>query len=78
MSDSRHLHASVLSWLQSELAAEDFRNVDTFAWAITGLLLQKTINVSRWAACVPAETAALARERRLRRWLDNPRLLVRR
>lgn len=78
MSDSRHLHANVLSWLQSELAAEDFRNVDTFAWAITSLLLQKTINVPLWAACVPDEAEALARERRFRRWLDNPRLRVRR
>jgi hypothetical protein len=78
MSDSRHLHANVLSWLQSELATEDFRTGDTFAWAITGLLLQKTSNVPLWAACVPDEAEALARERRIRRWVDNPRRLVRR
>ena len=78
MSDSEHLHASVLSVLQSELANEDFRNVNTLAWAITGMLLQKTISVPLWAASVPDEAAALARERRFRRWLNDPLVQVRR
>jgi hypothetical protein len=78
MSASRHPQATVLSWLHSELAPEDFRNIDSFAGAITGLLLQKTINVPLWVACVPDEAEALAQERRFRRWLDDPRLLVRR
>jgi hypothetical protein len=78
MSDSQHLHASVLSALQSELASEDFRNVNTLAWAITGVLLQKTINVPLWAASVPDEAKALARERRFRRWLNNMFVQVRR
>lgn len=78
MSDSRHLHASVLSVLQSELADEDFRNVNTMAWAITGVILQKTINVPLWAASVPDEAEALARERRFRRWQNNTFVRVRR
>jgi hypothetical protein len=42
MSDSQRLHENFLSMLQADLAAEDFRNLDTLAWALTGLLLQKT------------------------------------
>ncbi len=78
MSDSQHLHASVLSALQSELASEDFRNVNTLAWAATGVLLQKTISVPLWAVSVPDEAKALARERRFRRWLNNRLVQVRR
>lgn len=78
MSDSQYLHASVLSALQAELVNEDFRNVTTLAWAITGTLRQKTINIPLWATSVPDEAEALARERRFRRWLDNPGVSVRR
>ena len=41
MSDSRRLHEHCLSMLQAELVNEDFRNMDTWAWAITGVLLQE-------------------------------------
>jgi hypothetical protein len=78
MSDSRHLHDKVLSTLQSELAQEDFRNLNTLAWAITGVLLHKTISVPRWAASLPDEAEALARERRFRRWLNSRFVQVRR
>jgi hypothetical protein len=78
MSDSQHLYTSVLNALQSELADEDLRNLKTMAWAITGVLLQKTISVPLWATRVPDEAAALARERRFRRWLNNALVQTRR
>lgn len=77
MSDSRHLHASFLSVLQSELADEDFRNLDTLAWAITGTLLQKTINLPAWASVLPDKITAAAREQRFRRWLSSRLINVR-
>ena len=78
MSDSHRLHASCLSLLQSKLGDEDFRNLDTWAWAITGVLLQKTISWPAWSTVMPDPIDAFAREQRFRRWHDNPRIEVRR
>ena len=77
MSDSRRLHASFLGTLEKELASEDFRNLDTLAWAITGVLLQKTISLPAWTSILPDEADAFAREQRFRRWLNNPKINVR-
>ena len=78
MSDSRRLHEHCLSILQAELVHEDFRNMDTWAWAITGVLLQRTINLPAWVTVMPDEADAFAREHRFRRWLNHPTLDVRR
>jgi hypothetical protein len=77
MSDSNRLHASCLSILDSKLAGENHRNLDTLAWAITGLFLQKTINLSAWVSSVPHEIDASGREQRFRRWLNNSAVNVR-
>lgn len=72
MSDSQRLQAHLMNMLQPVLAAEDFRNVETLAWAMTGVLLQKTIQLPAWVVCLPQETEAATRERRFRRWLQTP------
>jgi len=77
MSDSQHLHMSFLSAFQSELAGQDFRNLDTMAWAVTGILLQNTIHLPAWVSCLPDRADAASRERRFRRWLSNPAVGVR-
>jgi hypothetical protein len=77
MSDSRRLHMSFLRTLQPELADEDFRNLDTLAWAITGVLLQKTISLPAWVSVLPDDAEASAREQRFRRWLKNSKINVR-
>jgi hypothetical protein len=78
MSDSQRLHANFLSILQSNLADEDFRNLDTLAWALTGALLQRTIHLPDWASGLPETSDAASRERRFRRWLNNSTINVRR
>jgi hypothetical protein len=77
MSDSQRLHMCFLSVLQSELANEDLRHLDTLAWAITGVLLQKTTRLPDWVCCIPETTHAATREQGFRRWLDNRRIDVR-
>jgi len=72
MSDSQRLRQHLLSLLQVELADEDFRNVDTLAWALTGTLLQQTTRLPAWSQCVPDWVDAASREQRFRRWLDTP------
>ena len=78
MSDSYRLHALWLSELESKLMGEDFRNLDTLAWAMTGLLLKGTVNLPAWASCVPEATHAATREQSFRRWLSNSRINVQR
>jgi hypothetical protein len=53
MSDSRRLHEHFLGALQVNLPEEDFRNLDTLAWGLTGLLLQKTTRLPAWTSCLP-------------------------
>ena len=77
MSDSRRLHASISHILRPELIDEDLRNVDTLAWAMTGLLQQKTVSLPAWASVVPDSAEAAAREQRFRRWLSNTKVKVR-
>jgi hypothetical protein len=71
MSDNQRLHDSFLSYLQAKLGDEDFRNLDTLAWAVAGTLSQKTARVSAWSSCLPAKVNAASREQRFRRWLDT-------
>lgn len=77
MSDSQRLHTSLLSVLEPELRQVDARNVDTLAWMMTGLILQKRIRIPAWASIVPSESEAAAREQGFRRWLKNPAIDVR-
>jgi len=77
MSDSQRLHKSFFDLFQSALPGEDYRNLDTWAWAIAGVLMQKTISLPAWVCCVPDETDAASRERSFRRWLNNPHVNVR-
>ncbi len=72
MSDSQRLHESFLGCLQAHLADEDLRNLDTLAWALTGLLLQKTTRVPAWCSCLPDKVDAASREQRFRRWFSTP------
>lgn len=77
MSDSQRLHMNFFDMLQSNLPDADWRNLDTLAWAITGVLMQKTINLPAWVSCVPDPVDAVAREHCFRRWLSNPHVNVR-
>jgi len=63
--------------LQSVLSDEDFRRLDTWAWAITCLLLQKTISLPAWICQLPDEADAFGRKQRFRRWLNNRAIKVR-
>jgi len=77
MSDSQRLHMSFFNMFQSTLPDQDYRNLDTWAWAVTGVLTQKTISLPAWASCVPDRADAVAREHCFRRWLSNSHVKVR-
>ena len=48
-----------------------------FAWLLTGILLSKSIHLSKIAGKIPGEATATSRERRLSRFLDNVAIRVR-
>jgi hypothetical protein len=77
MSDSQRLHMSFFKVFQATLPDQDDRILDTLAWAVTGVLTQKTISLPAWASCVSDHADAIAREHCFRRWLSNPHVNVR-
>ena len=77
MSESEQLHSNILVHLRKKLPGEDMRRLQVLAWAVTGLLLEKTINISLWVLVVSGEVLAASRERRFRRWLHNRHVDVR-
>jgi hypothetical protein len=77
MSESKQLHSNILVHLRKKLPSEDLRRLQVLAWAATGLLLEKTINISLWVLVVSGEVLTASRERRFRRWLHNRHVDVR-
>jgi hypothetical protein len=52
----------------------DKRCLLTFAWAIVGVLLEKTIHLSKWGIHRIREVEAASKQRQFVRWLKNPKI----
>jgi hypothetical protein len=52
----------------------DKRCLLTFAWAIVGVLLEKTIHLSKWGIHRVREVEAASKQRQFVRWLKNPKI----
>lgn len=59
---------------QSGIRFHDLRNLFTFAWAITGLLLSSKVNLGEWAVFGKASVQASSKERQFSRWLHNRKI----
>jgi len=77
MNESERLHSNILVQLRKKLPDEDLRRLRVLAWAMTGLLLEKTIHFALWALVIGGATLAASRERRFRRWFNNLHVVVR-
>ncbi len=77
MSDSLSLYDTLLLALRKANPDEDPRRQRVFAWAVVGLLLEKTISLTALALVIVSAAHAASRVRRLRRFLANPRVNVR-
>lgn len=69
------LHNRLLTWLRQEQSAHDDRHLQTLAWMILALLLSGGIGLTRWSTYLTSRArCAQSHQRRLRRWLSNPRI----
>jgi hypothetical protein len=77
MSDCLRLYSTLLTQVRKANPREDLRRQMVFAWAVTGLLLEKTICLPLLANVIVSVTKAASRVRRIRRFLANTRVRVR-
>lgn len=75
MEDSSKLYRIIMEFIwQSHLRLHDLRCLCTFAWAITGMLLSRTVHLGEWATHRKALVKAVSKERQFSRWLHNDKI----
>src|SRR6266568_2995017 len=76
MNEAHHIYDDLLSALQPILPRtvyHDVRRVRMLAWAITGLCLTHTVQLSAWAQVLESRAQdAASRVRRFARWVHHP------
>lgn len=76
MSDSLRLYRTIIEMIRnSKVRFHDVRCLVTFAWAIVGLLLEKSVHLSKWGMHRYGETKAASKQRQFVRWLKNVRIV---
>ncbi|UFP94216.1 hypothetical protein [Gloeobacter morelensis] len=69
------LYRRLLVWLRQGQSVQVDRYLQTLAWMILGLLLSAAIGLTRWSTYITSHArCAQSHQRRLRRWLANPRI----
>ena len=58
----------------SRVRFHDLRLLTTFVWAIVGLLISESINLSQWLLFRSGPAKASSKQRQLSRWLHNPKI----
>jgi hypothetical protein len=77
MSDSLNLYDTLLLAIRKANPDEDPRRQQVFAWAVVGLLLEKSIRLTTMALVIVSAAKAASRVRRLSCFLANPHVQVR-
>ena len=76
MSDSLTLYRTIIDMiLNTRVHFHDIRCLITFAWAIVGVLLEKSVHLSKWGSpsCMGRAKAA-SKQRQFVRWLKNAKI----
>jgi hypothetical protein len=75
MSDSFTLYRIIIELiLNNKVRFHDMRCLITFAWAIVGVLLEKSVHLSKWGVHRRGEAQAASKQRQFVRWLKNARI----
>jgi len=75
MSDSLTLYRTIIDMiLSTRVHFHDFRCLVTFAWAIVGVLMEKSVHVSKWGTHRFGGAQAASKQRQFMRWLKNNRI----
>jgi hypothetical protein len=76
MSDSLRLYRTIIEMIQKSLVRfHDMRCMITFTWAIVGVLLERSVHVSKWSVLRVGEAQAASKQRQFVRWLKNTRIV---
>lgn len=76
MSDSLRLYRTILKMLRnSQVRFHDMRCLITFAWAIVGVLLEKSVHLSKWGVHRIGAAQAASKQRQFVRWLKNAKIV---
>lgn len=75
MSNHNTLFNNLMHFIcSSRVRFHDLRVLTTFVWAVVGLLISESINLSQWLLYRPGATKAASKQRQLSRWLHNPKI----
>lgn len=74
MGNRLELYGTIMKLVGQSMRMNDLRNVTTFAWMVTGLLISKTIHLGQWGLQRTGNALAASKERQIARWLHNPKL----
>ncbi len=76
MSDSLRLYRTIIEMLgNSKVRFHDMRCLITFAWAIVGVLLERSVHLSKWGMHRIGEAQAASKQRQFGRWLKNAKIM---
>jgi hypothetical protein len=74
MSEHPKLYVTILQFIGQTMPFNDLRNKVTFAWALVGLLLSKSIHPSEWLLYRQGSAKAASKARQFSRWLHNGKI----
>ena len=76
MSDSLRLYRIIIEMIQnSQVRFHDMRCLVTFAWAIVGVLMEKSVHLSKWGMHRCGQAQAASKQRQFVRWLKNAKIV---
>ncbi len=76
MSDSLRLYRTIIEMIvKSKAHFHDLRCLVTFAWAIVGIILDKSVHLSKWGVHRCGEAQAASKQRQFARWLKNAKIV---
>jgi len=76
MSDSLRLYRIIIELIQnSQVRFHDRRCLVTFAWAIVGVLMEKSVHLSKWGMHRCGQVQAASKQRQFVRWLKNTKIV---
>jgi hypothetical protein len=61
--------------VNSKVHFHDLRCLITFAWAIVGIILEKSVHLSKWGIHRSGEAQAASKQRQFARWLKNGKII---
>jgi hypothetical protein len=75
MSDSLTLYRTIFDMiLNTRVHFHDIRCLITFAWAIVGVLLERSVHLSKWGIHRTGRAKAASKQRQFVRWLKNAKI----